>query len=105
MNVRAGKRTHKMKVISTRHGTAVAGTTRAGEPGAVGGVTRQGHRHRVRLPGGAVIDDYFVLEYPTWANVAPSRPHSRAGLREQEKRARGVRPRYRRAPTKGGSAD
>lgn len=24
---------------------------------------------RVRLPGGAVIDDYFVLEYPTWVNV------------------------------------
>jgi len=26
-------------------------------------------RDRVRLPGGAVIDDYYVLEYPAWVNV------------------------------------
>jgi 8-oxo-dGTP pyrophosphatase MutT (NUDIX family) len=24
---------------------------------------------RVRLPGGTVIDEYFVLEYPAWVNV------------------------------------
>jgi 8-oxo-dGTP pyrophosphatase MutT (NUDIX family) len=24
---------------------------------------------RVRLPGGALIDDYYVLEYPDWVNV------------------------------------
>ena len=26
-------------------------------------------RDRVRLPTGAVNDEYYVLEYPTWANV------------------------------------
>ena len=26
-------------------------------------------RDRVRLPTGAVNDEYYVLEYPTWVNV------------------------------------
>ena len=29
-------------------------------------------RDRVRLPTGAVNDEYYVLEYPTWVNVIPN---------------------------------
>jgi 8-oxo-dGTP pyrophosphatase MutT (NUDIX family) len=38
---------------------------------------------RVRLPGGAVIDEYFVLEYPAWVNVVAVTPDDRVVLVRQ----------------------
>lgn len=38
---------------------------------------------RVRLPGGAVIEDYYVLEYPDWVNVIPVTPDGRIVLIRQ----------------------
>ena len=26
---------------------------------------------RIRLPGGAIIEDYYILEYPEWVNILP----------------------------------
>lgn len=38
---------------------------------------------RVRLSSGAVIDDYFVLEYPPWVNVVAVTPDDRVVLVRQ----------------------
>lgn len=38
---------------------------------------------RVCLPGGAVIDEYFVLEYPTWVNVVAVTSEGRVVLIRQ----------------------
>src|SRR5262245_21028018 len=38
---------------------------------------------RVRLPGGAVIDEYFVLEYPAWVNVVAVTSEGRVVLVRQ----------------------
>ena len=38
---------------------------------------------RVRLPGGAVIDEYFVLEYPAWVKVVAVTPGDRVVLVRQ----------------------
>jgi 8-oxo-dGTP pyrophosphatase MutT (NUDIX family) len=38
---------------------------------------------RVRLPNGAVIDDFFVLEYPVWVNVVAVTPDDRLVLVRQ----------------------
>jgi len=40
-------------------------------------------RDRVRLPGGAVIEDFCVLEYPAWVNVLAVAPDDRAVLVRQ----------------------
>ena len=48
-------------------------------------------RHeRVRLPSGAVIDDYFVLEYPNWVNVIAVTPDSSVVLVRQYRHALGA---------------
>lgn len=38
---------------------------------------------RVRLSGGAVIEEYFVLEYPAWVNVVAVTPDDRVVLVRQ----------------------
>src|SRR5262249_61735154 len=38
---------------------------------------------RVRLPGGAVIGEYFVLEYPAWVNVVAVTSEGRVVLVRQ----------------------
>jgi len=38
---------------------------------------------RVRLPGGAVIEEYFVLEYPAWVNVVAVTSEGRVVLVRQ----------------------
>ncbi|WP_337175052.1 NUDIX hydrolase [Paludisphaera sp.] len=38
---------------------------------------------RVRLPNGAIIDDYNILEYPDWVNVVPITPDGRVVLIRQ----------------------
>jgi 8-oxo-dGTP pyrophosphatase MutT (NUDIX family) len=40
-------------------------------------------RDRVRLPNGAIIDDYNILEYPDWVNVVPVTPDGRVVLIRQ----------------------
>lgn len=46
---------------------------------------------RVRLPGGAVIDEYFVLEYPAWVNVLAIAEDGRVVLiRQYRHAAKGV---------------
>jgi 8-oxo-dGTP pyrophosphatase MutT (NUDIX family) len=44
---------------------------------------------RVRVPGGAVLDDYFVLEYPDWVNVLAVTGDGRIVLVRQYRHALG----------------
>ena len=47
-------------------------------------------RDRVRLPTGAMIEDYFVLEYPTWVNVVAVTPDGRVVLVRQYRHGLGA---------------
>jgi 8-oxo-dGTP pyrophosphatase MutT (NUDIX family) len=44
---------------------------------------------RVRLPTGAVIDEYYVLEYPAWVNVVAVTPDERVVLVRQDRHGLG----------------